>query len=196
MARTEIRRAAFKSSLLGHAYPGNKHWPAISRTPDMRFTHGLVFVGDGRHCPATAHDLAANDVSTDVAVIEAARTPCKSHQTPKHASWPKMVENEVGVLQRQCLSSASRTGERSKPRSRRGRSRGTKARHESTGCSRPKRPGTSWRNPTPNPTLPNHQSKSQNHCDKTLEVFRRALNVRFSRTVLVPFVFRQASSTC
>lgn len=34
-------------SLLGHAYPGNKHWPAIPRSPDMRSTLGLVKVGVG-----------------------------------------------------------------------------------------------------------------------------------------------------
>ena len=34
-------------SLLGHAYPGNKLWPAILGSPDMRSTLGLVNVGVG-----------------------------------------------------------------------------------------------------------------------------------------------------
>lgn len=60
------------AALLGHAILGNKHWPAILNTPDMRSSYDVVIVGGGGHGLATAHYLAANHGITDVAVIEAA----------------------------------------------------------------------------------------------------------------------------
>ncbi|WP_166418287.1 sarcosine oxidase subunit beta family protein [Cochlodiniinecator piscidefendens] len=57
-------------SLLSHALTGNKRWPAILSTPDMRSSYDIVIIGAGGHGLATAHYLAANHGITNIAVIE------------------------------------------------------------------------------------------------------------------------------
>ncbi len=57
-------------SILGHAIIGNKRWPAIIATPEMRSSYDTVIIGGGGHGLATAHYLAKNHGITDVAVLE------------------------------------------------------------------------------------------------------------------------------
>jgi heterotetrameric sarcosine oxidase beta subunit len=57
-------------SILGHAIMGNKRWPAIIATPEMRSSYDTVIIGGGGHGLATAHYLAKNHGITDVAVLE------------------------------------------------------------------------------------------------------------------------------
>ena len=93
----------------------------------------------------------------------------ESHYTPKHASWLNMVEIEIGVLPRQCLSRRIPQPGHSRSReSQPGSSRETAVRPASTGCSPPKKPDKNWPNPTQKPMLPSFKPKSQNLCDTTL----------------------------
>lgn len=59
------------TSILKHAITGNKYWPAIIATPDMRSSYDTVIIGGGGHGLATAHYLAKNHGKTDIAVLEA-----------------------------------------------------------------------------------------------------------------------------
>jgi sarcosine oxidase subunit beta len=58
-------------SLLGHALTGNRHWPAILKTPEMRSSYDIVIIGGGGHGLATAYYLAENHGLTNIAVLEA-----------------------------------------------------------------------------------------------------------------------------
>lgn len=58
-------------SLLTHAITGNRRWPAILSTPEIRPNYDIVIVGAGGHGLATAHYLAANHGLRDIAVVEA-----------------------------------------------------------------------------------------------------------------------------
>jgi len=58
-------------SLLGHALTGNRHWPAIVKTPEMRSSYDVVIIGGGGHGLATAYYLAENHGLTNIAVLEA-----------------------------------------------------------------------------------------------------------------------------
>ena len=70
------------------------------------------------------------------------------HFVPKHASWLNMVEIEIGVLARQCLSKPSRAWSQRLPL---GKSSATPPAFASTGASQPKRPAPKWDEPTQDP---------------------------------------------
>ena len=58
-------------SLLGHALTGNKRWPSIINTSEMKAAYDIVIIGGGGHGLATAYYLAENHGITNIAVIEA-----------------------------------------------------------------------------------------------------------------------------
>lgn len=58
-------------TLFAHALTGNRHWPTILETPEMRSSYDIVIIGGGGHGLATAYYLAKNHGITNIAVFEA-----------------------------------------------------------------------------------------------------------------------------